>query len=106
MWSEISITTPMWCSINSTEVPCVSRRKRNSRLSSAGFAEVQTGRRLVETEQQRIGAHRPRDLEPSLRAIGQVTRGIVGAFDEPYLLQPIGGPVQRLLFAAPVRRQA
>ena len=45
------------------------------------FARVEAGGRLVEAEQHRIGAHGARDLEPALRAIGQIAGRIVGAVD-------------------------
>ena len=51
------------------------------RVEIGGFARVEAGRRLVETEQDRIGAHRAGDLEPPLRAIGQFAGRIVGAID-------------------------
>ena len=43
------------------------------------LARIEAGRRLVEAEQHRIGAHGARDLEPALGAIGQVAGRIVGA---------------------------
>ena len=45
------------------------------------FARVEAGRRLVEAEQHRVGAHGARDFEPALRAVGQVAGRIVGAVD-------------------------
>ena len=50
-------------------------------LSSMAFARIEAGGRLVEAEQHRVGAHRARDLEAALRAVGQVAGRIVGAVD-------------------------
>ena len=77
------MTTHMSCSISRTEVPCRSRIERSSALSSRDLARVEAGRRLVEAEQDRLGAHGARDLEPPLGAIGQVAGRIVGAVDRP-----------------------
>ena len=46
------------------------------------FARIEAGGRLVEAEQHRVGAHGARDLEPPLRAVGQVAGRIVGALDQ------------------------
>ena len=52
---------------------------RDQQLVELGrFARVEAGRRLVEAEQPRLGAHGARDLEPALRAIGQLAGRPVG----------------------------
>ena len=56
------------------------------------LARVEAGGRLVEAEEQRIGAHGAGDLQPSLGAIGQVGRRIVGAVDQVDLLEPVDAP--------------
>ena len=76
-------------------MPSRSRIETSSSLSSADFARVQARRRLVEAEQLRVGAHRPRDLEPPLRAIGQLAGRPVGIGDEPDALQPAARLVDR-----------
>ena len=43
------------------------------------LARVEAGRRLVEAEQQRVGAHGAGDFEAALIAVGQVARRLVGA---------------------------
>ena len=53
-----------------------------------GLARVEAGRRLVEAQQRRLGAHGARDLEPPLGAVGQVAGRIVGAVGERHLLEP------------------
>ena len=65
-------------------------------MSSCRFARVQAGRRLVEAEQLRVGAHGAGDLQPALRAVGEVGGRIVGAVDEADLLQPAARLLDRL----------
>ena len=72
--------------------------------SSAALARVQAGRRLVEAEQHRIGAHGARDFEPALVAIGQVAGGIVGAVDQTDGVEPAHGFLDRSLSCAPRER--
>ena len=74
---------------------CSSRIERSSSLSSADLARVEAGGRLVEAEQHRVGAHGARDLEPPLRAIGQLAGRIVGAVDQADLVEPVLGPLDR-----------
>ena len=72
--------TDMSCSISRTEIGMlVADEHFSSSLSSALLARVEAGRRFVEAEQHRVGAHGARDLEPALLAIGQVAGEIVGA---------------------------
>ena len=55
---------------------------RQQQLVELGaLARIEAGGRLVEAEQHRIGAHGARDLEPPLRAVGQVAGRIVGALE-------------------------
>ena len=70
------------------------------------FARIEAGGGLVEAQQDRIGAHRARDLEPALRAIGQFAGGIVGAVDEADLVEPVFGALDRLRFGAAIARRA
>ena len=71
------------------------------------FARVEAGGRLVEAEQHRVGAHRAGDLEPALRAIGQVAGGVVGAVDQADPLEPVVGLLdRRARMPAAVARQA
>ena len=60
------------------------------------FARIEAGRRLVEAEQHRVGAHRTRDFEPPLRAVGQIAGRIVGTVDEIGLLEPEARGFDRL----------
>ena len=66
------------------------------RVQIGRFARVEAGGGLVEAEQHRIGAHRARDLEPALRAVGQFAGRIVGAVDEADLVEPVFGALDRL----------
>ena len=69
------------------------------------FARVQAGGGLVEAEQRGLGAHRARDLEAALIAIGQIAGGVVGAVEQPDALQPQRRQIDRALFRrAPGRR--
>ena len=68
------------------------------RVELGAFARIEAGRRLVEAEQHRIGAHGARDLQPPLRAIGQVAGRIVGARQQPDALEPVARLVDRGAF--------
>ena len=70
-----------------------------------GFARVEAGGRLVEAEEARLRAHGARDLQPPLRAIGQVGGRVVGAVDQVDLLQPVDGLLDRRLAGAAIARQ-
>ena len=89
------MTTDMSCSISRIEVPVVVLDVVEQRVERRRFARVEAGGRLVEAEQLRPGAHGARDLEPALRAIGQVAGRIVGAIDQIGLLQPVPGKLDR-----------
>ena len=67
-----------------------------------GLARVEAGGRFVETQQHGLGAHGAGDFEAPLGAIGQVARRIVGAVDEPDLLQPVRRQFDGLLVGFPV----
>ena len=71
-------------------MPCSSRIESRSSFELGALARVETGGRLVEAEQRGLGAHRARDLEPALVAIGQIAGGIVGAVEQIDPLQPVG----------------
>ena len=58
------------------------------RVERQRFPRIEAGRRLVEAQQFRPGAHGARDLQPALRAIGQVAGRVVGAVDQLRLFQP------------------
>ena len=73
----------MSCSISSIETSCSSRIAQDQVVELGAFARIEAGRRLVEAEQHRVGAHGARDLEPPLVAIGQVAGRIVGAAIRP-----------------------
>ncbi len=70
--------------------------REQQRVELEALARVEAGGRLVEAEQHRIGAHRARDFEPALVAIGQVAGGIVGAVDQVDLVEPVLGLLDRL----------
>ncbi len=70
------------------------------------LARVEARRRLVEAEQQRVGAHGARDLEAALRAVGKVAGRIVGAVGEVDLVEPVFGPLDRLLLGLAVAADA
>ena len=69
------------------------------------FARVEAGGGLIETQQHRIGAHRARDFEAALRAVGQFAGGIVGAFHEADLVEPILGALDRLALCGAITRR-
>ena len=69
--------------------------KRSSCVELGGFARIEAGGRLVEAEEERLGAHGAGDLEPALGAIGQVAGRVVGALDEVDLLEPVDRLVDR-----------
>src|SRR5581483_605528 len=70
-----------------------------------GIVRIQTGRRFIETEQQRAGAHGARDLEPALIAVRQTARGIVGAVDQMHALQPMTRQLDGALFRGAIALQ-
>ena len=70
------------------------------RVELGAFAVVEAGRRLVEAEQHRLGAHRARDFEPALRAIGQRAGGVVGAIDKADPVEPVTRPLDCLRLGA------
>ena len=74
------------------------------RVELGAFARIEAGGRLVEAEQHRIGAHGARDLEPALRAIGQVAGRIVGALDQADPVEPVARLLDRGAFGARHRR--
>ena len=71
-----------------------------------GLAQIEPGRRLVEAEQHRLGAHGACDFEPPLAAIRQLAGGIVGAVGEPGPLEPIAGLLDRSAFGVGVGADA
>ena len=59
------------------------------------FVRIEPGRRLVEAEQHRLGAHGARDFEPPLRAIGQFAGRVVGALGKSDAVEPVARLVDR-----------
>ncbi len=62
-----------------------------------GFARIETRCRLIEAEEQGLGAHGARDLETALRAIGQIAGRIVGTFGQAHLVEPVFAFFDQLL---------
>ena len=90
------MTTPMSCSISSSETPAlVADLAQQRRSAPSALARVEPGGRLVEAEQFRAGAQRAGDLQPALIAIGQLAGGIVGAVDQAGHAQPVAGGLDR-----------
>ena len=56
--------------------------RQQQRIEVGAFARIEAGGRLVKAKQHGIGAHRARDFEPPLVAIGQIARRIVGAIEQ------------------------
>ena len=89
----------MSCSISRIEVPCSSRIEQQQLVELGALARVEAGGRLVEAEQHRVGAHGARDLEPALRAVGQVAGRIVGAVDQADAVEPVARLLDRRAFS-------
>ena len=86
-------------------MPWSARIESSSSLKRGAFARVQSGGRLVEAQQRRFGAHRARDFEAALIAIGQIAGGVVGAVEQADAVEPERGLIDRALFGrAPGRR--
>ena len=62
----------------------------------ARLLRVHAGGRLVEQEELGLGGQGPGDLEPSLVAVGQVPRQLVGTLLEPHEIQKLLSPRMRL----------
>ena len=76
------------------------------RVQGGGFTRVQTGRGLVQAQQNRLGAHGARDLEPAPLAVrkdGGVDIGVAGEFGPR---QPVTGQLDRLALGIAIARQA
>ena len=69
-------------------MPWSARIESNSSLKRCALARVQSGGRLVKAQQRRFGAHRARDFETALIAIGQIAGGIVGAVEQADAVEP------------------
>ena len=82
------MTTLMSCSISRMPMPNSSRIARSSCRELGGLARIEPGGRLVEAEQHGLGAHRARDLEPALLAVGQTAGGPVGMLGEAGAVEP------------------
>ena len=83
-------------------MPLIGADREQEFAQSRAFPRVQPGGRLVEAEQGGLGAHRARDFEPPLVAIGQVAGGIVGAIQQPDAIEPRPRQIDRgLLGVAP-----
>src|SRR5262249_5736179 len=59
------------------------------------FTWVEAGRGFIKAEQNRIGAHRPRDLEAALRAVRQIARGVIRAGGQIDPVQPFPRALNR-----------
>ena len=97
----------MSCSIRRIEVPWSLRIDEQQLAQRRAFARVQAGGGLVEAEQRGLGAHRARDLEPPLVAIGQIAGGVVGAVEQADAIEPELGEIDRALLGRrdrPARR--
>ena len=70
------------------------------------FARVQTGGGLVEAKDRRFGAHRPRDLQTPLIAIGEISGIPIGTADQADPVEPAARPIEGLAFGAAKARQA
>src|SRR5262249_24218182 len=70
------------------------------------FARVEAGGGLVEAQQHRVGAHRARDLDAPLLAIGQVAGGVIRASQQADAVEPEFRLVGRRRFGMPVDREA
>ena len=75
-------------------MPCSAWMNLMKALRSADFAGIEAGRRLVEAEQRRLGAHGARDLQAPLRPVRQIAGRLVGALQQRHLVQPIPGEMQ------------
>src|ERR1700730_1746963 len=69
---------------------------------------IETGGGLIEAEKDRLRAHRARDLETALGAIGQLASRIVGALGQTDFVEPIarlvdGGALRPRIGAKPER---
>ena len=87
-------------------MPWSARIDSSSSLKRGAFARVQSRGGLVEAQQRRLGAHRARDFETALVAIGQIAGGIVGALQQPDAVEPEPRQIDRVLFRRAIRRRA
>ena len=95
----------MSCSISRMPIFCSSRIAQQQLVQLRGLARVEAGRRLVEAEQHRVGAHGARDLQPALVAIGQAAGRPVGLGREADAVEPVAGDLDRLALRPPVAGQ-
>ena len=70
-------------------MPCSSRSVRKKHVEFLALAIVEPGGGLVEAQEHRVGAHRARDFEPPLCAVGQRAGRIVGAVGEADTVEPV-----------------
>ena len=98
MWSEISITTDMSCSISRIELRVLVADRHGASRQLGALARIEPGGRLIEAEQHRLGAHGAGDFQPALRAIGQFAGRIVGARGQADPVEPIARLVDRGAF--------
>ena len=70
------------------------------------FARIQSGRRFVEAQQCRLGAHRARDFQAALVAVRQVTGGIVRTFQQADAVEPAFGLIDRVVLRRSIGRRA
>ena len=87
-------------------MPNSSRMATQQGVELGALARIKPGRRLVEAQQHRVGAHGAGDFEPPLRAIGQVAGRVVGARGEPDAVEPGARLVDRRALGLRVRGKA
>ncbi len=76
------------------------------RVQIRRFARIEARGGLVEAQQHRVRAHRAGDLQPTLVAVGQAARGLVGAIDQIDALEPGFGLLDGGLLRTAVARRA
>ena len=104
MWSEMPITTLMSCSISRIAISCSLRMSSRRRFRSSDSRGLRPAAGSSRQSSTRLGAHGAGDLEAALGAIGQVTRRIIGAVDEPGHFEPVLGKLHRLSVGADIGR--
>ena len=87
-------------------MPCSTRIANSSSLSCGALARVETGGGLVEAQQHRVAAHRTRDLESALLAVGETTGRVVRTPGKAHLVEPISCPVDGRSLGPGIRRRA
>ena len=97
MWSEMRITTLMSCSIKQKRDAFLLADREQKLVQPLALARIEARGGLVEAEQQRPRAHRARDLEPALVAIGQLARRSSARRVQPDPVKPMAREFDCLL---------